>query len=185
MTQLSSRARAKLRRERERLEEEAEESGEINLVPYLDIVTNILMFLLVTISTMVVVGNIEVATPERRAGQVNPGETEEPEKAPLNLTVAITGKGFIVAGSGGVLYENDIPGRLPTVPKVSNDRYNFEALSKLLVKIKKQFPEEKQAILAANPDIQYEIVIGAMDTLRVGPDDELLFPSVLFSTGFQ
>jgi biopolymer transport protein ExbD len=184
MTQLSSRARAKVRRERDNLEDEAEESGEINLVPYLDIVTNILMFLLVTISTMVVVGNIEIATPERRASQAGPSD-EVPEKAPLNLTVAITGKGFIVAGSGGVLYENDVPGKLPTIPKLSGDRYNYEALSKLLVKIKKQYPEEKQAILAANPDIQYEIVIGAMDVLRVGPEDELLFPSVLFSTGFQ
>lgn len=184
MTQLSSRARAKLRRERERLEEEAEESGEINLVPYLDIVTNILMFLLVTISTMVVVGNIEIATPQRSTN--GPGTDPDPEEQPpLNLTVAITGKGFIVAGSGGVLFEDDIPNKLPTIPKLSGDRYNYEALQKLLVKIKKQYPAEKQVILAANPDIQYEIVIGAMDVLRVGPEDELLFPSVLFSTGFQ
>ena len=184
MSKLTSRGRARVRRERARLEEEAEESTEINLVPYLDIVTNILLFLLVTITTMVTVGNIEVATPERSAN-VAGDKNDNPETPPLNLTLAITKSGFTVAGSGGVLYENGVQGKLPTVPKLSGNRYNYEALQKLLAKIKKQYPTEKQAILAAEQDIQYETIIGAMDVLRVGPDDELLFPQVLFSTGFQ
>jgi biopolymer transport protein TolR len=185
MTQLPSRTRVKLRREQDRIESEMEESSEINLVPYLDIVTNILLFLLVTISTMLVIGNLDVTVPDRSRSAAVAQKSPEPEVPDLNLTVAITDSGFIVAGSGGVLYENDVPGKLPTVPRIKGGAYNYDSLQKLIVNIKKQHPMESQAILAANPDIQYETVIGVMDVLRMGPSKETLFPQVLFSTGFQ
>lgn len=182
---LSSRGRRKLRAERDRLEEESEESGEINLVPYLDIVTNILMFLLVTITTMLTVGNLEVLVPEYSQSQSVSQKKADKDKPPLSLTVTVTGKGFTVATSTGVLYENNIPDKLPTVPRAASGRYDFEALQKVLVNLKRQNDKEQQAILAANPDIQYETIIGVMDVLRAGPDLKPLFPQVLFSTGIQ
>jgi biopolymer transport protein ExbD len=184
MSGLTRRARARLRRERERLESSSEETDEINLVPYLDIVTNILLFLIVTITSMIAVGNIEVNTPERE-GPSAVAEATPTNQPDLNLTVAITGTGFTVAGSGGFMYQNDVPGKLPTVPKLRGGEYDFAALHRLLAKVKKQYPAENRAILAANPEIQYETVIGVMDVLRIGPDNEDLFPVVLFSTGFQ
>jgi len=184
-TILSTRGRRKLHAERERLEEESEESGELNLVPYLDIVTNILMFLIVTITTMVTVGNIEVLVPEYSQSASVSQKKADKDKPALNLTVTITGKGFTVATSTGVMYENNIPDRLPTVPKASTGRYDFDALQKVLVGVKRLNEKEQQAILAANPDIQYETIIGVMDVLRAGPDLKPLFPQVLFSTGIQ
>ena len=47
--------RAAMRRLRTESEEAEEESGEINLVPYMDIVTNIIIFLLVTILTFLAI----------------------------------------------------------------------------------------------------------------------------------
>jgi biopolymer transport protein TolR len=184
-TGLTRRGRRKLHAERERLEEESEETTELNLVPYLDIVTNILMFLIVTITTMLTVGNIEVLVPEYSQSQSVSQKKSDKDKPPLNLTVTITGKGFTVATSTGVLFENNVPDKLPTVPKNATGRYDFEGLQKVLVNLKRQNDKEQQAILAANPDIQYETIIGTMDVLRAGPDLKPLFPMVLFSTGIQ
>jgi len=188
MSALTSLGRKRLRRERDRLEEEAEESSEINLVPYLDMVTNILLFLIATIQAMVVVGNIEVNVPQYAQSSASLAKKSDTEKPDLSLTVTITGLGFTVAGSGatlGIVYQDDVPGKLPTIPKINGDRFDFERLQKLIVKIKSQYPDEQQAILSANPDILYETVIGVMDVLREGPDKKPLFPTVLFSTGIQ
>ena len=184
-TRLSSRGRRKLHAERERLEEESEETTELNLVPYLDIVTNILMFLIVTITSMLTVGNIEVLVPEYSQSAALAKKKGDQEKPPLNLTVTITGKGFTVATSTGVMYENNVPDKLPTVPRASSGKYDFAGLQKVLVGLKRLNEKEEQAILAANPDIEYDTIIGVMDVLRAGPDLKPLFPQVLFSTGIQ
>jgi biopolymer transport protein TolR len=185
MTALSTRGRRKLRSERERLEEEAEETGELNLVPYLDIVTNILMFLIVTITSMLTVGNIEVLVPEYSQSASLSQKKADQDKPPLNLTVTVTGKGFTVATSTGVLFEGGVQDRLPTVPKAASGKYDFEGLQKVLVELKAKNEKEQQAILAANPEIPYETIIGVMDVLRAAPDTKPLFPLVLFSTGIQ
>jgi biopolymer transport protein TolR len=188
MTAMTAQGRKRLRRERERLEAASEEGGgEINLVPYLDIVTNILMFLIVTAQAMLAVANIEVVLPEYSQSSGGEGDKKD-EKPPLNLTVTITGKGFTVAGSDGalgVVYQDNIPGKLPTIPMAANGRYDFVKLQSLIVKLKLRFAKEESAILSANPDIPYETIIGVMDVLRIGPDKNPLFPKVLFSTGIQ
>jgi len=185
MTGLTSRGRRKLRAERERLEEEGEDTTELNLIPYLDIVTNILMFLLLTSITVLAVGNIETLLPEYSQDASVSQKKADKDKPPLTLTVTITNKGFTVATSTGVLYENNVPDKLPTVPKDASGRYNYEGLQKVLVILKRQNEKEQQAILAANPEIQYETIIGVMDVMRAGPDLKPLFPQVVFSGGIQ
>jgi biopolymer transport protein TolR len=185
MSGLTTRGRRRLRDERERLEEESEESTELNLVPYLDIVTNILMFLIVTITSMLTVGNIEVLVPEYSQSASLAQKKGDQDKPPLNLTVTVTGKGFTVATSTGVLFQDGIQDKLPTVPKAASGKYDFEGLQKVVVDLKRKNEKEQQAILAANPEIPYETIIGVMDVLRAGPDAKPLFPLVLFSTGIQ
>jgi biopolymer transport protein TolR len=57
------RLRFRLRKLREHGEELAEESGEINLVPYLDIVMNLIMFLLATITFQASLASININLP--------------------------------------------------------------------------------------------------------------------------
>jgi biopolymer transport protein TolR len=185
MSGLSSRGRRRLRGERERMEAESEETTELNLVPYLDIVTNILMFLLVTITTMLTVGNIEVLVPEYSQSASLAQRKSDQDKPPLNLTVTVTGKGFTVATSTGVMFQDGVQDRLPTVPRTSAGKYDYESLQKVLVELKRKNEKEEQAILAANPEIPYEVIISVMDVLRAGADTKPLFPIVLFSTGIQ
>src|SRR5438876_11069791 len=105
--------RNKMRRLRENKEEELEETGELNLVPYLDIVTNIVIFLLASVTAYQLgLSNVNVSSPTFGVG----GGQEGPP--PLNLTITVTQNGFIVAASGAVLHSaNDT---LPTIQKDPN-----------------------------------------------------------------
>jgi len=121
----------------------------------------------------------------RRVGSSGGVVTQnQKQDLPFNLTITITNKGFTVAGSNGVMYENDVPGRLPTVPKNGRD-YDLKRLQALLVKVKKEHPKELQAILSANSDTPYETIVSVMDVVRLGPTEEPLFPSIVFSAGIE
>src|SRR5204863_9906633 len=89
-----------MRRLRTEHEEADEETAEINLVPYMDIVTNIIIFLLASVITQVPLGNINISSPTFGAGAAD--TNQEKDKQPLNLTVTVAANGFIIAGSGGV-----------------------------------------------------------------------------------
>ena len=53
--------RARMRRMRAQFEEAEEETVEINLVPYMDIVTNIIIFLLASVINQVPLGTVNVS----------------------------------------------------------------------------------------------------------------------------
>src|SRR5260370_12027237 len=89
-----SKLRSRLRQIRARGEEQAEEGGELNLVPYLDIVTNVIMFLLATTVFTAALGDIRVASAS--------GITDEPRPRGLELTVSISARGFTLATSRSV-----------------------------------------------------------------------------------
>ena len=171
--------RQKMAKLREEHEEAEIEGGELNLVPYLDIVTNVIMFLMMTISYSAALVNVNVASPKIAAG--GPSSDEQP-KEDLNLTVSISGQGFTIAAAGGVLYENDVPGKLPTIP-IKGTEYDYPALTKRIIEIKdKVAGEETKVILNANSDIKYQTLISTMDAIRAY-SGKMLFPDVTLSAG--
>ncbi len=62
--------RARMRRMKEKYEEAEEETGEINLVPYMDIVTNIIIFLLASVVNQVPLGTVNASSPTFGAAAV-------------------------------------------------------------------------------------------------------------------
>src|SRR5664279_6263700 len=78
--------RARMRRMREHFEEAEEERGEINLVPYMDIVTNIIIFLLASVINQVPLGTVNVSSPTFGVGGSGENQAEKPA---LNLTVTV------------------------------------------------------------------------------------------------
>lgn len=183
------RLRTRMRKLREVGEEMMEESGELNLVPYLDIVVNIIMFLLATITFSAVMGHINVNTPT--TSTVSSGEQQDtPPKQDLNLTVSISERGFTIAASGGVLYEGwtwngatlmQTTSNIPTIP-LKGSEYDFDRLTQQMRTIKDHYPEETKVILNANPQIAYEKVVATMDAIR-NEGSKVLFPEVLLSAG--
>ncbi len=143
-----------------------EETGELNIVPYLDIVTNLVMFMLLSMTGLLSLGVLNVSAP-KIAGQAAAADASAPK---LLLTVAIGRQGFWVAGAGGVLGQ-DAPSpdatRPPTIP-LKDGRYDYATLTAQMKKIKEQFPSETAVILSADPDVLYDVLIQTMDACREG-----------------
>jgi biopolymer transport protein ExbD len=173
------RLRSKLRKIREQAEEMAEEGGELNLIPYLDIVTNVIMFLLATMTFAAALGDINVSSPTTAStAQLQTQPPPEP-KNELNLTVSVSDKGFTIAASGAVLYQgqtieasgNISPApagaTLPTIPKKGAE-FDYEGLAKLMAQIKATptAKNETKVIVNANPDIVYDVVVQVLDACR-------------------
>src|SRR3954462_10737382 len=96
------RLRFRLRKLRALSEELHEESGELNLVPYLDIVMNLIMFLLATVTFSATLTSINVNLPTALA--VAQSQAAPPPQPELNLTVSVSEKGFTIATSATVLF---------------------------------------------------------------------------------
>lgn len=172
------RLRTKLRKIREQADELAEEGGELNLIPYLDIVTNVIMFLLATITFAAALGDINVSSPTTTsAAQLQNQPPPEP-KNELNLTVSVSDKGFTIAASGAVLYSGfsiDAAGNLqqpagatlPTIPKKGND-FDYDGLTRAMAQIKSSptAKNETKVIVNANPEIVYDVIVQVLDACR-------------------
>ena len=149
---------------RRRIREE-EHQGELNIVPYLDVVVNLVMFMLLSMTGLITLGVLNVSAP-KIGGEAAAAASDQPK---LLLTVAIGRAGFFVAGAGGVLgKEPEKPDatRPPTIPLRPDGRYDYAALGEQMKKIKEQFPNETAVILSADPDVLYDVLIQTMDACR-------------------
>ena len=167
--------RAAMRRMKDHHDEAEEETGEINLVPYMDIVTNIIIFLLASVVNQVALGNVNVSVPAIASGGGAAAE-DLPEKPPLNLTVTVGATGFTIAASGGVL---------PLIPKTANGQYDYKSLTKKLIEIKSDPSNASETKVNFNADanIAYDVVVATLDALRQDDDGKVLFPDVAFTAG--
>jgi biopolymer transport protein TolR len=171
-----SQVRAACRRMRDHVEEIEDEAGELNLVPYMDIVTNIIIFLLASMINQVSLANINVSVPSISGGGASANDEPPPEKPPLNLTVSVGASGFTVAASGGVL---------PLVPKLPNGQYDYKSLQVKLKEIKSA-PDnatETKANFSADANVPYDIVVATLDTMRQTEEGKILFPDISFAAG--
>ncbi len=161
----------------------SETAGELNIVPFLDIVMNIIMFLLATTQAVLALAEIEAQLP-----QLGRGRGSQTESSALNLSVTVTAEGVVVAGSGGKLAPGcatTASGRVMTVPRNANG-YDWAALTACVARVKAepQFADENQVIVGADPTIEYEHMIRAMDALHSQGTTEL-FPNVMLSAGVR
>lgn len=157
--------------------------GELNIIPFLDITVNLIMFLLMLVAMIAFFAQLEARLPEYGRGGVGRRAAEEPR---LNLNLTITENGIIVAGSGGKLApgcQSTTTGRILTVAKQGGE-YDWDALTKCVSTVKQEFPEETQVTISADPVVHYEYLVRTMDSVRAKGDEEL-FPDVLLSAGVR
>lgn len=153
-----------------------EEGGELNIVPFLDIITNVLMFVLATVS-VTFTATIDTFPPRAGSG------ARAPTTPTLGLTVLVVPDGFSVKARGG----NVAPGCNDTgpgiaIPKRDND-YDYGALKACAAKLKgaaAEFKDEMGVTISANPQIPYQVVISTMDAVRKNEQGDELFPDVSF-----
>jgi biopolymer transport protein TolR len=176
---LSAAQRARVRRlSRPRELAPDEEGGELNIVPFLDIIVNILIFVLATVA-VTFTASIETTPPASRGA----GVRQDIQSEALNLTVLIVNDGFSIKASGGNIAPGcQGPGPGIAIPKNAG-KYDYQALNTCVERLKKASPDfqnENQAYITANPGTEYEIVIGVIDAMRATPKGEPLFNNVNF-----
>lgn len=175
---------------RKRKPQEPHETGELNIVPYLDIMVNLIMFMLVTQSISVALGVVDVTAPTYAAPGVAGGPKKDP-RTDLKLTVGVAVDGFYIAAKGGVLGDDaepettettpdNVAKRPPTIPKLANGRYNYDELTRKLRGIKTLFPDAVALYLAADQGVTYAAIVRTLDASRSDSKGEL-FPAVAFS----
>ncbi len=163
----------------------SEAAGELNIIPFLDIVINLIMFLLMTTASVLVVFQLQAQQP------TSGGRGGVPSGTPLNLSVTIVDEGIIVATSVGKLGPdcvNRVAGRVITIPRTRGEAYNWTRLHECVQSVKGQNPDwadEDEVIIAADPLIQYEHLIGAMDAVRKDSEGEDLFTKIRLSAGVR
>ena len=102
--QVRNKARRAIKRREEDVEADEIESGEINLIPYLDIVTNLMLFLLASVSASIIFGQINTQLPDR--GPPPPDQASDPatnpNDQPLGLAVAVLKDKLILYSFSGL-----------------------------------------------------------------------------------
>ena len=177
--QVRAKARLAMKRREEYIEQEELEGGEINLIPYLDIITNLLLFLLASVAAGFILGQINTTLPDHvPADQLKPADpTLKPDEKPLQLIVSTTKQGMILWSISGLEGTLQAPkARIPRLPATRADespRYDYAALNNTLYEIanrrwrgKLRNPDTYEIILQCDPDIPYETVVDIMDAVR-------------------
>jgi biopolymer transport protein ExbD len=164
---------------------ENEDTGELNIVPYLDIMMNLIMFMLLSMTGLAVFGILNVNAPNY--GGPSAGVGEQSDQPKLLLSVLISKKGYFIAGAGAVLGQETAQGEAtagtagePTVPKKADGSFDTGGLTAKMVQIKNAFPQETKVIVGAEADIPYETLIETMDAIRETASGErkILFSDV-------
>jgi biopolymer transport protein ExbD len=145
----------------------ADEAGELNIVPFLDIITNILMFILATITT-VFTATISVPAPRASSGPGAPSDNEE-----INITVKVVREGYIVGAPGGFLQPGctAVAQAAITVP-LQGGQHDAEGLTRCMVAIRSnpewraQLENRRNINVAVNGDLPYHVLVKTLDALR-------------------
>ena len=135
-------------RNRRKQEEVATDIMEVlNLTPMMDILTVLVVFLLITAVFMsITIEELSIPTAAGGAG----------DKPNFAIEVIVRRTGLQIANGSSV--EAAIPKK--------DDKYDLELLSKILLRLKAQYPDKEDATVLMEPDIKYDSLIEIMDAVR-------------------
>ena len=155
---------------------EDEETGELNIVPYLDILMNLILFMLLSINGLAAFGIVNVSAPGYGAPSTTVAPEANPEQPRLVLSVLISKKGHFINSENAILGQDGAP----TVPLGADGSYDYASLNAQMLKIKSAFPTETKVIVAADPETPYDALIQTMDAIRETREKphRTLFPDV-------
>ncbi len=152
--------------------------GELNIIPFLDITVNLMLFLLATTAVTLTTVEVRANLPETRPGGHG--------VAPQRLSVTLTERGVIIGTREGFVRsgcEGSGAGGSVAVPSIAG-ALDGEALHQCAVRLRASLPEVNDVVLSADPMVPYADVIAAMDALRADGAAPL-FTNVLISGGVR
>lgn len=181
-SELSAAQRAYVRKRTKRHElDPSEVMEELNIVPFLDIVVNLIMFLLMSLTTVAFFNQLVATLPQYGRGGLGASQPT------LNLTVYILPAGVSISGSNGFLRPDCSTtgtGRVVTVPARSPGQYDWARVTECAAMVKQRFPDETRVTITPDATIEFQHLVSAMDALRVNGTEEL-FPQILLSAGVR
>ena len=121
---------------------------ELNLVPFIDLLTCLICFLLMA-AVWIQIGKISVT----QSGQGAPTEQTPEERQRLNLVVAITPQGYLIRGNNTTIAD---------ILKKDN-AYDIKTLGSKLKEIHGQFPDKNDIVVMSEDAISYQDLINTMD----------------------
>jgi biopolymer transport protein TolR len=134
-------------------------NADLNLVPYIDLLTCMVAFLLIT-AVWSQLARLNV----HQKGQGQAGEDTPPEKV-FKLVVVVNSEGFNLVAD-----QDQQP-----IPK-KGDQYDFEKLGGELKKLKDTHPDKTDVQIASEDTIKFETLVRTMDTTMTArfPDVSLI-----------
>ena len=140
-------------------------NAEVNIIPFIDLMSVCIIFLLITaVWTQVSMIQIGASVYGKRN---DPQQVEPPPRPQVMFKLQVESQGYrIVLGKNRLL-----------IPK-KDDEYDQRALIVELRKIKNQYPQKEDAMIAVADDLTYEDLIVGMDSLLLTG-----FPEVSIETG--
>jgi biopolymer transport protein ExbD len=122
-------------------------NADLNLVPYIDLLTCMVSFLLIT-AAWTQLARLEA----RQKGKGEAGEEKPPEVMPVNIVVVVNDTGF-----------NLVVGQDQTPIAKKGDVYDYDRLGVELKKAKDAHPEKNDCKVASEDQIKFETLIKTMD----------------------
>ena len=156
---------------------------QLNLSDLMDILSNLLFFLLAAFGATIVMV-INGTVPVQSADESGVADT----KRAVTVNVSVQREGFQVSALGTAFTQEELDGMGRTIP-LHGKAHNFAALTTHLKGIKQKFPKSDTVILTPEPGVKYEILVRTMDAAREYESKEglamqnfALFPTVVVST---
>jgi len=136
---------------RKRVRRARRKTSELDVTAFLNLMVVLIPFLLLS-AAFSQFSILELNLPPDSKAQA-----KKDQKKIRNFDVIVRQDNLVVSDSiGGVV----------KVIKRVNGKHDFPELSKILVKIKTRFPDKKNISILLEPNIEYELLVKTMDTVR-------------------
>jgi biopolymer transport protein ExbD len=163
--------------------EEAAQPLALNLTALMDILSNLLFFLLACFGTTIVMG-INATVPVQSSDQSSLADT----KQTVTAAVSLRKDGLDVSVTGSAQPQQELDSWRRRIPLRDGDP-DYQELSAYLMTIKRKYPRSDTMILTPEPGMSYDTMVKTMDAAREtevtvsGVARPLpLFPTVVVST---
>lgn len=137
------------------------EVGELTIVPYLDILMNLILFMLLSMTGLGVMRVLK-ASPET----AGPGVASASP-----VSVLVDASGYVVTDGDTTISLAKVDGRWP-----------LAELTAALTKVKASRPGDRRLVVRAAPALGFEDLVATMDAAREGPGRTPLFPDVTLAS---
>jgi len=158
-------------------------SVHLNLTALMDILSNLLFFLLAAFGATIVMV-INGTVPVQSSDESGVADT----KRAVTMNVSLKKDGISMAALGTAFTQEELDGMAREIP-LKGGKHDFGTMTTHLRGIKEKFPKSDTVILTPEPGVRYEMLVRAMDAAReyevregVAMKMVALFPTVVVST---